>query len=238
MGLQLVSVNIEGRRHLDLVTAFLQRERAEVVCLMEVHERDVALLSAELYPYTVYAPNVVMGQDDSRGVAILSQLPIISSSAYYCGEYSPSDLPRHGKGTHAPVVLFGEIEVVGERWQIGAIHFSWTAEGSIDLRQRRHVKKLLHYLARQGGFVLAGDCNIPRGNEMYHQLAREYHDNIPSAVITTLDPRLHYANKDDPGKLQLVVDYVWSTPAYTVKNVHVVTGVSDHCGLVCSIDRV
>jgi hypothetical protein len=39
MAIKLVSVNIEGKKHLDTVRDFLMREDSDVVCLMEVAEQ-------------------------------------------------------------------------------------------------------------------------------------------------------------------------------------------------------
>ena len=57
MSLKLVSVNIEGKKHLKTVTKFLTKENADMVCLMEVREIDVLKLAGEEYPFVVFAPN-------------------------------------------------------------------------------------------------------------------------------------------------------------------------------------
>lgn len=93
--------------------------------------------------------------------------------------------------------------------------------------------RLLLDLLKGEEIVIAGDFNIPRGNEMYQKLQTHFRDNIPTEVESTVDPILHYANKDISGTLKLVVDYIWSTPKYKVENVRVVSGVSDHCALAC-----
>lgn len=85
---------------------------------------------------------------------------------------------------------------------------------------------------------MAGDFNIPRGNEMYRKLLSNYRDNIPPTIESTIDPILHYANKEEPGRLKTVVDYVWSTPKYLVSGVRLEPGVSDHCGVVSAVSRV
>lgn len=231
MATKIVSINIERHKHFERVKAFLAKENSEIVCLMEVNEFDVETLAGEMYPHTVYAPNDVMPESEgsgTTGVAILSRQPIDSSEKFYCGEEDKLDLKKPGMGTHAPILILAKIGQI----QIGAVHFSWTADGGVDERQRKHTEILLDYLSTKGELVLCGDFNIPRGNEMYQKIAGVYKDNIPAEITTTLDPILHRANFEILGKLKFVVDYVWSTPKYVVSELQVVQGVSDHCGLI------
>ena len=111
-------------------------------------------------------------------------------------------------GTHAPILVLAKIGQI----QIGAVHFSWTPDGSVDDRQRRHMQLLLEYLSTKGELVLCGDFNTPRGNELYEKLLTNYLDNIPTEIQTTIDPKLHRINFENLGKLKLVVDYIWSSP--------------------------
>jgi endonuclease/exonuclease/phosphatase family metal-dependent hydrolase len=235
MATKIVSINIERHKHFDRVVSFLEKENPEIICLMEVGEADVSVLAGSEYPYTVYAPNDVMPENEgsgTTGVAILSKKPIDKTEKFYCGEEDRAYLEKPGMGTHAPILILAKIGEI----QIGAVHFSWTADGSVDERQRKHIGILLEYLSTKGELVLCGDFNIPRGNEMYLKLAGTYKDNIPAEIVTTLDPKLHRANFAVPGKLQFVVDYAWTTPGYTVSELRVVQGVSDHCALIFSID--
>ena len=235
VSLKIVSVNIERHKHIELVQAFLQREDAAVVCLMEVCEADVSSLAGGRYPYTVYMASDWLPRfgegEGTTGVAILAKEPIESYTEYDCGS---GERVEEAMTTHVPTVIMAQIG--GD--QIGAIHFSWTADGHENARQERHLNKLIEYLRERGEFVLCGDFNIPRGYKLYQKLAGIYRDNIPSSVTTTIDPKLHRANMTVPGKLALMVDYIWSTPKYRVGEVSVVSGVSDHCGLVCEVNMM
>lgn len=234
MSLRIVSVNIEGDKHLPKVSEFLRKENADVVALAEVMEKSVDFLAGDSYPHRVYASNVVKPEGE-MGVAFLSRYPLISQTPFYCGEYTPDSLPPFGRGTHAPVVLFAEVQKEGDTFRLGVVHFSWTQDGGVDERQRRHTQKLLDYLEERGEFILMGDFNMPRGGEMYSLLAAHYHDNIPAHVTTTIDPYLHRVNIGNPGKLAFVVDYIWTTPQYHAENVQIVSGVSDHCAVKSDI---
>ena len=46
--LKLVSTNIEGNRHLDKILPFLQKSKADVICLQEVYLPDFLMLKKML----------------------------------------------------------------------------------------------------------------------------------------------------------------------------------------------
>jgi endonuclease/exonuclease/phosphatase family metal-dependent hydrolase len=237
---KFVSINIEGRKHLESVAKFLQQEQADIVCLMEVAKDDVLKLSGTDYPFVVFAPNDVVGNVMENndltpcGVAIMSKTVMIDVEKNYPGEQPRKVTVEPKTASHAPVLLFASTEGM----RIGAIHFTWSKKGEVSQMQKDHLANLQRYLAGVGEFVLFGDFNIPRGNELYKELSSTYQDNIPLEVKSTLDSSLHYANKGKQDKLQLVVDYAWSTPGYEVSDVRVVDGVSDHCAIVCYISLV
>lgn len=104
-------------------------------------------------------------------------------------------------------------------------------------RQKVNVLELLE-LVKNEELVLAGDFNIPRGNKVYKQVTKLFKDNIPAEVESTIDPDLHYRNTKQAGTLKLVVDYVFSTPKYLVSDVKVTPGVSDHCAIVCVVNKL
>lgn len=230
--MKVISLNVERHKHFEKVKMFLERENPEVICLMEVCESDVSILAGVNYPYVSYAPNDLLNRFKegigTTGVAILAKKPIQDIDIYYFGEDFEEYSKKPNFSSHCPVIITGKI---GET-NLAAIHFSWTEGGSIDERQRKHMELLLGYLSNKGELVMCGDFNIPRGNEMYQKLAEKYLDNLPAEVTTTIDPRLHRANFEEPGKIKFVVDYVWSTPKYKISEVKVVEGVSDHYGIV------
>ena len=235
MSLKLVSLNIEGDKHLERVQKLLTKEDADIVCLQECFEDRLEMLAGQEYPYRSYTPGYLSDQNGvfrKWGEVILSKYPMVSQEIHYLktDDYGPQNLPKAGIDNHVPVLVMAEIKGV----MIGTIHFTWTPRASVTQRQREHLEQLLNII-KSREVVLVGDFNIPRGNEMYLKLAAILRDNIPSEVETTVDPDLHYANKEKRGKLKLVVDYVWSTPKYRVDSVRVVTSVSDHCALICKV---
>lgn len=242
--MKIVSLNIEGQRHLSRVREFLMKENADVVCLMEVFEDTLPDLTVG-YPYVEFAPGYLADQDAEGVIAgerkwgelMMSHYSIEHVRKIYLGSYGETQLPLHGVDTHTPVLIVGEVVVAQKRYGVATVHGTWTKGGVVSLRQRREMGKMRSELAGWEG-VIAGDFNIPRGNAMYQELAKQWHDNIPREVETTLDPILHYANKDEVGRLKLVVDYVWSTPKYQVRNVSVKCGISDHCAVIAEVLRL
>lgn len=229
---------------MEKVAAWVKEERAEVVCLMEVCEEDLAAIAGDDYPYTAYAPNDLLG--NSRvdrtsmipvGVAILSKYKMVNIERVYCGKPPRRELVPIGSSSHAPILLIGEIEVGDELIRIGAVHFTWTKDGSVSDEQRRDLATLMAKI-EQEQLVMVGDFNLSREGELYRSLQAKFLDNIPSDVTTTLDPNLHYANLGQEGKLKLVVDYVWSTSHYVVNDVRVHSGLSDHCGIVANVSKI
>lgn len=57
-------------------------------------------------------------------------------------------------------------------------------------------------------------------------------DHLPLGITTTIDARFHYA-----GDLQLVVDTIFATSSYAVQDVQVLEGISDHKGILATIER-
>lgn len=237
----MLSLNIEGKRHLEKVRALIAKENPDLVALMEVCEEDLEMLAGGAYPYIEFASNDLLGNNrwDGKsltpiGVALVSKHKLRIVERMYPGISPREVLVPPGTSSHAPVVLLGEVELGGEYYKVGAVHFTWTKAATISDEQRRDIKTMLENLEGEE-LVLMGDFNLPRGNELYKNIVEKYKDNIPAWVETTLDPNLHYANLSEEGRLKLVVDYVFSTEEYEVENLRVVSGVSDHCAIVCTI---
>lgn len=247
--LKLLSVNIEGQKHLDKIRTLLQKENPDVVCLMECFPETIDTIAGGEYPYRIHVPTYLVDQDEQNilipsatrrwGEVIISKYPLQQTSITYLSmdPYGPENLPTHGTDNHIPALILVNLEFEGKKYQIGTIHLTWTPKASMTARQRKNVSELLG-LVKNKELILAGDFNVPRGNKMYMKIAQKLKDNVPPQVVTTLDPKLHYRNVGHPGSLKLVVDYVWSTPKYKVYDLRVRSGVSDHCALVCTISLV
>ncbi|OGG53465.1 hypothetical protein A3H16_01920 [Candidatus Kaiserbacteria bacterium RIFCSPLOWO2_12_FULL_53_8] len=245
--IKLISLNIERSLHLDLVLPFLKEQQADVVCLQELSEPDISLFESELGSKCVFAPMIYHHSDTGskpviNGNAVLTRLPLQSSMInYYVGDGKkihdepPGYIPDH----EALVMVETDNEKGGDVFRIMTTHFTWTPDGSPSDAQRRDMKKLLHVLETLGEFVLAGDFNAPRGGEIFSMLAQKYKDNVPPHYVTSLDQKLHRAVKLRPHEIvDKMVDGIFSTPSYTVSDVEMVSGLSDHCALVATVSKV
>ena len=234
--LSLVSVNIEGDRHLDRVLPFLAERAPDVVCVQELFEKDVphfesAIGSGVFVPMTRHRPTL-------QGIGIFSVFLGRSQSFHYAGgsedlvNFDTTSMEARHR-TQRRVLLTAEITKDGVLFKIGTTHFTWTPDGEADEYQRADLAGLFTSLEHEDEIVFCGDFNAPRGKEIFSAIAARYHDNIPPHYTTSLDSALHRA-----GPLPYMVDGLFSTPGYAVTNVELVCDVSDHCAIVADIERV
>ena len=250
--LKLISLNIELDRHLDTVLPFLRRERADVVGLQEVFEKDFRDLEVGIGMKGLFVPTCipdverVMDGDATgegrlvvneallkrgpEGIALFTSLPVRASRVdYYHG--GPGEVPRWSRGQNR-ILLSAVLEKSGKTYTIGTAHFTWTPDGEPSEEQTRDMKLLLTTLAHFPDIVFCGDFNAPRGGKMWEELAGRYADNIPASYRSSLDPKLHRVKG-----LERMVDGLFSTPEYCVSDVKLVQGVSDHKAVVGFVGR-
>lgn len=244
--LKLVSLNIEGDNHLARFIPFLQKESPDVICLQELLEKDIPLIEKETGTTCVFAP--MFYTDWEKG----GPFPVWRS--YYPeGTKLGSGIFFRTKPTNVETYNYNTISTIPKRAQevtvhrevivatiqlytsytIASTHFTWTGDGSVSDEQREDATKLLVYLERFPDMILCGDFNIPRPNEVYQMFTQRFTDNIPPTATTTLDQHLHKIKN-----LQLVVDYVFTSPHYRVSDLRLVDGVSDHIAIVSTVMKV
>jgi len=244
--IKLVSVNIEGDKHLDLVEAFLHKEQPDVVCLQEVFKSDFLKLEEKLEMTGIFKSMGKYGLEPERGdfdigVGILSHLPFEYTDAVY---YSGKEDSVHNvivridedPQKYYKVLVYGRVKKGEEEFTIGTTHFTWTPNGKVDDTQRRDLTKLLEVLQGIPQIVFCGDFNAPRGREIFDTISQHYTDNIPQEYTTSIDLNLHRAGEELRGKPRMI-DGLFSTSQYHVQNVRLQDGVSDHLAIVAEIKR-
>jgi len=240
-GLSLVSVNIERSKHLDTVAPFLRRQKPDVVCVQELMQYDIPFFEKEFGACAVYVANTIHpaeGKSGPVGIGIFTSLPVLSHAVeYYWGspealmEYDPSSTKRkHDTETHT--VVYADISKDGSTFRIATTHFTWTADGQPDDLQREDLVRMLSVLEKMGEFVLCGDFNAPRGEEIWDTIASRYKDNLPAKYTTSIDP-MHRA-----APLPYVVDGMFTTPGYGATDVELHEGVSDHMAVSATIAKL
>lgn len=216
--LKLITLNVEKDRHWDRIIPLLERENADVVCMQELFPKDLEMLKKR-FGYNATYLNI---DDREEGIALLTTLPL-------------TDM-RHECYNANRGMIWGTVVKDGVPYTIGVTHFTWTPNGEPDDAQRRDAPALLRIIENIPELILCGDFNAPRGNnEIYQLFTKKLIDRIPKEITSTLDTNLHHAAKDPIEKTRLerfVVDYIFSTPEYSVENVRKVCGVSDHCAIV------
>jgi endonuclease/exonuclease/phosphatase family metal-dependent hydrolase len=226
--LRLVSLNVERSKHLERILPFLDQHKPDVVCLMELMEKDIPSFKAVAGEYVAYEP--MLTKHGSEGIGIFSRLPLRDVATHLYGE-------RY-------FLLTAHVDAGGADFKIGATHFPVTPVGAPDDTQRACLSRLLAVLQTQGEIVFCGDFNAPRGGEIAAEIIRRYKDNIPASYTMSLDVALHRVGEakllSDARALGLeglMVDYIFSTPGYMVSNVVMESGVSDHKALVATVSK-
>jgi len=236
--LRVVSVNIEGRKHLESVANFLKTEMPEVLCLQEVYEVDLPLFEEIIGGTATFAPMHTRDGSQREGVALISRFPYEATFEQYAGKES-EELPTYDKTTFKSGVesqrynlLTAHIQGEDGPYTIATTHLPVTEEGQVTEYQIEAIKNLITCLEKIGEFVVLGDMNAPRGQQSFSLLSERYRDNIPLHYETSLDQELHRA-----APIQKMVDGCFSTPAYTIKQTRFQCGISDHCAICVEVTK-
>lgn len=251
--LHFITMNIEGHHHLETVAALITQQQPDIVCVQEAFGVDIVPLAKSL-GYTAYFEPMVRFDEPNRyridplgewGVAFLvaPHMQLVEYLAVPYVQHTASDnepIPSFVDGDPNSVNRVVQIARVAHQsdsafFTFANTHFTWTPKGEPTPEQFNDLAALLNVLQSQAPaeHVLCGDFNAPRGGEVFAQLAQRYRDNIPAEFTTTLDETLHYA-----GKLELVVDGIFSTPQYVVKNVRQYHGISDHTPISAHVSTI
>lgn len=239
--ISLVQVNIERSKHHDTVIPFLREQKADVVTIQELMERDIPLFEQMLGMKCFFTPLCKFARpgepEGHEGQGIFAANAISTSKIYYAGEYDP--LTHFTENKLASIVRIAkalssaQVEKDGEQFCVATTHFTWSEGGETTDLQRTDVIALFKVLAQLPEFVLAGDFNAPRGREIWETIASKYKDNIPLTYTSSIDPLLHRASP-----LPYVVDGVFTTPKYAASSVKLHTGISDHCAVTATIAKI
>ncbi len=251
MALKLASVNIERSKHLDRVAQFVAREKPEVLCIQELMQKDAEKIRGMgLFASESFVPMCRLTKEhpgEVMGLGIFTRQAAKGfSHGYYVGDDRnvPDVDPLTPSSEENRAVLVCDIERDGATYRVATTHFTWTPNGKPNEKQRHELVSLFSLLDTLGEFVLTGDFNAPRGGEIFSSIADRYKDNVPAQYGWSLDLNLHRArggsierDAKEAGLPGLMVDGLFSTSAYDVKNVTLQDGVSDHMAIVADISK-
>jgi len=253
--LSLVSVNIEGRMHLDRVMPFVKAQQLDVLCIQELCEPDLEAFGQVIGGTGFFMPMMRLpegvratgGQGPvTLGVGIVSRFPITSHRIHYyhrASETTPEFDNATVESKHATQnlgVLVADIEKEGVQYRIATTHFTWTPRsGEPDDFQRADAKKLLELISPEGEFAFCGDFNAPRGGEIDALFTEHWREQIPVEYTTSIDVSLHRNGQKNPDDFDnLMVDHFFTTPSYAAHDVRLTFGVSDHAAIVGKLEKL
>jgi endonuclease/exonuclease/phosphatase family metal-dependent hydrolase len=244
MALSLVSINVEWDKHHDTVLPFLERTDADIVCIQELPEKDIALYE-KAYGGTCIAYAPVCRLQRPEGLmtiteAILTRIPAQGEVLYYAGsrEAVRVDDENSDVGVHA--LILADLQKDGVPYTIATTHFTWSPKGEANDDQRRDQAALFAILDSLGEFAFAGDFNAPRGKETFSKFAERYQDNIPPHYETSIDVTLHKTRNNPVENARVgkyMVDGLFTTPQYQASNVRLEFGISDHAAIIATIEK-
>lgn len=234
--LKVISINIEGNKHLTDVERLLAEEQPDVVCLQEVFALDMPRLLQATGLQGTFVPTMDVDKENKYniaprghwGVALLTSLPHQPVQSFmYSGTKGEIPVFREPNSSNR-VVLTTQVEKDGWTARIATTHFTWSPGGQATDEQRQDAKRMRAIIDTFEEVIFCGDFNAPRGGEMHTQIGAGLADAVPPEVTTTIDPDRHYA-----GALELVVDGMFYTEsAYQVEAARVQSGVSDHQAVI------
>lgn len=237
MSLHVLTLNIEGNRHLDRWLPVVKSKKPDVLCLQEVFELDLPRIQQELGMQAQYAPMVRYESENKYnipprgvwGIAILTSAPVSTVRAdYYKGSAAVTTFAEPNDA--ARVLLSVDYAKDDQVYRVGNTHFTWSSNGQINQEQATDITALESVLANYDELIFCGDFNAPRGRDIHNRLAALMQRSVPDEVTTTIDGDFHYA-----GSLELVVDDIFLSAGYQLEAVEVIAGLSDHKGVWAQI---
>ncbi len=242
--MKIISLNIEGNKHLDdKILPFFVKEKADVLCLQEVFAKDIQKIMQETgldkYSFVSQAKvtkeNPHLPANGLWGLCVFAKNLSKIRKHYYNGNANqiPEFFAYQDPNSMNRCLLSCQTEIDGDIFQLASTHFTWSGEGKVSDLQKENFAKLKSFLTKYPEMVFCGDLNTPRGEKIYDQLAEIYTDNIPSKIDTTVDKNIHKSGKD----IRLVIDALFTSQHYKVSKVKVVGGVSDHKAIVAEVKR-
>lgn len=249
---KLLTVNIEGDKHLARLAPFIAEENPDIVCLQEAFREDMEELLGTEYQIEflpMCLKERVGGSLAQWGVAVATRAPAqhVIREYYYQPTTTLIPYDGHSIDTKRKTIWQGLVGVKvddgGKSLMIFTTHFTWTPNGASNQYQANDMHGLLSFLSTQEPHILCGDFNIPRKqNALYPILASHYTDHVPQEYGTSMYLPLH-RTKDDlvqgPQVASFMVDYILSTPnTYTISPADMRGNVSDHYALVSTIEKI
>ncbi|MFT5850036.1 MAG: exonuclease III [Patiriisocius sp.] len=241
--MKLLSLNVEGSKHLERTSVLFKEQMADVVCLQECNEETISVLKSLGYATHFLPMTLRSGEKNTEeGVVLASLHPVTFSTHYY---HTPNQTlsvfaKEDSRNTNRQGLIVGTVSVNEVAHTIATTHFTWTEDGSTpNQSQVDDIEALLQYTQTLGSHVICGDFNIPRSHSsLYKEITDAYTDQVPQHHKSSMDAQLHRLGST-PGKeiifTNYMVDYILTKGPYGAQNVELIFGVSDHAAVIGNI---
>lgn len=155
--LSLLSLNIEGQKHFDLVKKLIGERKSDVVLFQEVFQPDLEEFSSQLgYKNSLFSPMYrkpyLVGNTTGfvpMGLGLMTSSAIISSEAHYYVGNGDLPVPDYEKTKIAllpRVLTFTEVEKGGVSFNLANTQFTWTPDGKPTSDQFQNIEKVIDIL--------------------------------------------------------------------------------------------
>ncbi len=230
--MKFMSLNVERSNHLERILPFLKETPPELLCLQEVMAGDLEQFkTASGLHYSTMVPMARHPQalrQGPYGIAMLSRYPLNDvHELVYAGQGDGMQLFDSASieaklNTSRYVLALATVKTPEGDFHVGTTHFPWTPDGEPRAFQFSAAQRMIDALNNQA-VILSGDFNAPRGGPVFAKFTEVWRDWIPTEINTSIDPRLHRA-----GPLELMVDGLFSSAHYEMRDVELLSGLSDH----------
>lgn len=231
---KLIDLNIELDQNIKRIEPFLFKNKPDFFCAQEISLKTfnkwkdkyfldgffVQMVSGDSLPYGEW------------GLAIFSNYHISRVESVIYDDFAEDYVEFKDTRSERPlsILLTVGFKELGDV-RISTTHFTWSANAKANNQQRKNIDNLIGLLDNYEDIILCGDFNAPRGGEIFDKLSTKIIDNIPTGWHTTIDPSLHQA-----GKLDILVDGIFSKGKVQISDVKQVFGVSDHSAITCTFN--
>lgn len=239
--ISLLSLNVEARKHLDRWIPFVKNVSPDIVLLQEITVSDIPKVEDALGHRCWFTPMEVIespspllagGSSTTAGIAIVSKYALIENSSHYYYKDSsepsadPKDPSKSPRALQVARFIAG-----GRKFAIGTTHFTWSAEGENSPLQWATFRDLLSTTNRYNDILISGDFNVPATTPLFESFKQHFKSWIPDSCTSTLDPELFRKPW-----IELRIDHLLSTSHYQCSNVQLITGLSDHKGILTEVE--
>jgi endonuclease/exonuclease/phosphatase family metal-dependent hydrolase len=252
----ILTLNIEGgefgphaEKQANFFDEIASQGRINVIAMQEVFECQMDKIKERLGMQGHFLPSLDMKiptADDRiraggrNGSAIFSNLPIrCQGDFYYSAHTEIPVLTEPGPFNPRRGIVWLEVETYsGSSVKVGSMHHTWTWNGKMNLVQLADFRRMRRQAAANNLDVIAGDSNAPITERLgRHMISRVFQTYIPDTWEGTIDTKNHRHSNIPRHLVDMILLTHYSSWRLNSKSVDLIKDVSDHYGVVGTIQR-